>query len=92
LKSTWDGASACQLLVFSNQQPPELSRATYADEDALALEVNVLDRELVGQRHFDGSGTQLVRNDCSSSQKKARIQDSRVFGLGWQVKDAEVMS
>lgn len=31
-----------------------------ANEDALALEVDVLDRELVGERHVDGSAGQLA--------------------------------
>ena len=31
---------------------------TYANKDALALEVDVSDGELVGQRHFGDAGTE----------------------------------
>src|SRR5690606_36128510 len=33
---------------------------TYAHQDAFALEVDILDRELVGKRHLDGQTEQLA--------------------------------
>jgi hypothetical protein len=55
-------ASGRSMLLVSQES---LELKTYADQDTLALEVDVLDGELVGQRHLGDSTEQLATEGSS---------------------------
>jgi prepilin-type processing-associated H-X9-DG protein len=69
--SFWDGSA--------RGIPQRKGEWTYAHQDAFALEVDILDRELVGQRHLDGQTGQLTKKRSSGSENKGQSQGCLVL-------------
>jgi len=64
----------------------DLDTDTYADQNALPLEVDILDRKLVGQRHLGNIPKQLASEQSLWTDNRGQNQGYGVFRVRWQVK------